>query len=34
MYVNGAPGTEDVFKLTNNWIDHLSNAFEKIEQGK
>jgi len=34
MYVNGAPGTEDVFKLTDYWIDHLSNAFEKIGQGK
>ncbi len=34
MYVNGAPGTGDVFKLTDYWIDHLSNAFKQVEQKK
>ncbi len=30
MYVNGAPNTENVFKLTNLWITKLKNAFEKM----
>ncbi|GBD90243.1 manganese ABC transporter substrate-binding lipoprotein precursor [bacterium BMS3Abin04] len=32
MYVNGAPGTENVFKLTDYWVDHLSEAFKKVEE--
>lgn len=30
MYVGGAPGTENVFKLTDYWIDKLSNAFKQV----
>jgi ABC-type Zn uptake system ZnuABC Zn-binding protein ZnuA len=28
IYVDGAPNTEDVFKLTDLWIDQLTKAFE------
>ena len=30
MFVDGAPGTENVFKLTDYWIDKLSNAFKQV----
>jgi len=30
MFVDGAPGTENVFKLTDYWIDKLSNAFKTV----
>ncbi len=29
IYVNGAEGTDDVFKLTDYWIEHLNKAYEK-----
>jgi zinc/manganese transport system substrate-binding protein len=32
MYVNGAPGTENVFKLVDYWIDNLANAFAQVEK--
>jgi len=28
IYVDGAPGTEDVFKLVDYWIDNLAGAFK------
>jgi len=31
MFVNGAPGTENVFKLIDLWITKLNEAFEKIK---
>ncbi len=31
MFVNGAPGTENVFKLTDYWVNKLSNAFKQVE---
>jgi len=30
MYVNGAPGTENVFKLVDYWVDHLRAAFLEL----
>ena len=30
MYVDGAPGTEDVFKLVDYWIDNLVKAFQQV----
>ncbi len=30
MYVNGAPGTENVFKLVDYWVDHLRSAFLEL----
>jgi ABC-type Zn uptake system ZnuABC Zn-binding protein ZnuA len=32
MFVNGAPGTENVFKLIDLWISKLNEAFEKVKQ--
>jgi hypothetical protein len=32
MYVNGAPGTKDVFKLVDNWVDNLVKAFQQVEK--
>ncbi|WP_457565445.1 metal ABC transporter substrate-binding protein [Caldithrix abyssi] len=32
MGVDGAPGTEDVFKLVDYWISHLREAFLQAEQ--
>lgn len=32
MFVNGAPNTENVFKLTDYWISHLNKAFKKAEE--
>ncbi len=32
IYVNGAPGTEDVFKLVNLWITKLNEAFKIADQ--
>jgi len=32
MFVDGAPGTENVFKLINLWISKLNEAFAKIEK--
>ncbi len=32
MYVNGAPGTENVFKLVDYWVNHLSEAFQKVKE--
>ena len=31
MFVNGAPGTENVFKLIDLWISKLNEAFAKME---
>ncbi len=31
MYVGGAPGTDNVFKLIDFWIDNLDKAFKNIE---
>jgi ABC-type Zn uptake system ZnuABC Zn-binding protein ZnuA len=31
MFVNGAPGTENVFKLIDLWINKLDEAFSKIK---
>jgi zinc/manganese transport system substrate-binding protein len=31
MFVNGAPGTENVFKLIDDWINKLNVAFAKSE---
>ncbi len=31
MYVGGAPGTDNVFALTDYWIDKLSSAFKNTE---
>ncbi len=31
LYVDGAPGTENVFKLTDYWINHLAEAFGKLK---
>ena len=31
MFVNGAPGTENVFKLIDDWISKLNKAFAKME---
>lgn len=31
MFVNGAPGTENVFKLVDLWISKLNEAFEKMK---
>ncbi len=31
MFVNGAPGTENVFKLIDLWINKLNEAFAKVE---
>ena len=31
MYVNGAPNTEDVFKLTDLWIKKLDEAFSQAD---
>lgn len=30
MYVNGAPGTENVFKLVDYWVEHLRSAFLEL----
>jgi ABC-type Zn uptake system ZnuABC Zn-binding protein ZnuA len=30
LFVDGAPGTENVFKLTDYWVEKLSKAFEQI----
>ena len=30
MFVNGAPGTENVFKLIDLWINKLNEAFAKV----
>ncbi len=32
MYVNGAPGTENVFKLVDYWVEHLRAAFTKLAE--
>ena len=32
MYVNGAVQTDDVFRLTDYWINHLVDAFERTGQ--
>jgi ABC-type Zn uptake system ZnuABC Zn-binding protein ZnuA len=29
MYVHGAPGADDVFKLMDMWITKLNQAFQK-----
>ena len=31
MFVNGAPGTENVFKLIDDWINKLNLAFAKSQ---
>jgi len=31
MYVGGSPGTDNVFALTDYWVDSLSNAFINVE---
>lgn len=31
MFVGGAPGTDNIFSLTDYWIDNLSNAFKNLE---
>ncbi len=30
MYVDGAPGTDDVFKLVDYWVNHLRSAFLEL----
>ena len=30
MYVNGAPGTENVFKLVDYWVEHLRSEFLEL----
>jgi ABC-type Zn uptake system ZnuABC Zn-binding protein ZnuA len=32
MFVNGAPGTENVFKLIDVWISKLNEALVKVKQ--
>lgn len=34
MFVNGAPNTDNVFKLTDLWIGYLNKAFQKADKGK
>ncbi len=34
IYVNGAPGTEDVFKVPDYWIEQINKACEKAYSGK
>jgi len=34
MFVNGAPNTDNVFKLTDLWIGDLNKAFQKADKGK
>ena len=34
MFVNGAPGTENVFRLVDLWINKLNEAFMKMSQNQ
>ena len=31
MFVNGAPGTENVFKLIDLWVNKLNEAFKRMK---